>query len=39
MFEYLAALLAAIANYGAGTTSALVSYQPETPKCLMDDKN
>ncbi len=37
MFEYLAALLATVANYGAGAASALVTYQPETPDCLMKD--
>ena len=37
MLDYLTSILEAIATYGAGTTSLLVTYQPETPKCLKKD--
>lgn len=37
MFEQLATMLEAIANYGAGTTSGLFTYQPQTPEHLKKD--
>ena len=39
MLEKLAALVEALAYSGAGAASLLLSYQPKTPACLMDDED
>jgi len=37
MLKNLATILEAVANQGAGATSMLFTYQPETPKCLKEE--
>ncbi len=38
MFNTLASLIKAMAEFGAGATSVLSSYQPKTPACLMNEE-
>jgi len=37
MLEIISTLITVIANLGAGAASALLTYQPQTPDCLIDD--
>lgn len=39
MLEKLAALVEALAYAGANSASMLLSYQPKTPACLMNDED
>ena len=39
MFEKLASLVEAIAYTGTGAASILLTYQPKTPACLVDDED
>ena len=39
MLEKLAELVEALAYVGAGSASALLSYQPKTPACLTDNED
>ena len=39
MVEVIAKMVKKMAEFGAGATSALASYQPKTPACLMDDED
>ncbi|MBQ6893683.1 MAG: cyclic lactone autoinducer peptide [Clostridia bacterium] len=39
MLNTIANMVKAMAEFGAGATSALSSYQPKTPACLMDDED
>lgn len=38
MLNFLAHLINIFARKGAGNASALASYQPKTPACLLEDE-
>lgn len=38
MINVIAGFIKAMAEFGAGATSAFSSYQPKTPACLMNEE-